>query len=371
MSEEHTALANRLLSLMVQQVGTHALVLLDPRGTIVGWLAGSERLFGYTADEIVGKNSEVLFTHEDLEKNLSLWENQTASASGESEDDRWQVRKDGARIWISGTLTALRDERGELLGFSKIMRNRTDQKSQLETLESRVAAFEQAEERKNAFIATLAHELRNPLSALVNATHLLTTAEAVSEDCEFAVGVIRRQVDFTSRMVEDLLEVTRAAAGKVRLDKERVVLQDIVRFATETCRPIVSERDHTLTLLVPDVPIYLNADAVRLRQVFINLVQNAAKHTDPGGTIWVKATTEGDEAVVRVQDNGAGIAPDVMPHIFELFTQAETADRSQGGLGIGLSVVKDNVALHGGSVQATSDGVGKGSEFMVRLPLPS
>jgi signal transduction histidine kinase len=123
--------------------------------------------------------------------------------------------------------------------------------------------------------------------------------------------------------------------------------------------------------LLPDIPIRLEADPTRLRQVLVNLVENAAKYTEYGGTIWVKATVEGDEAVVRVQDTGVGIPPEVMPHIFDLFTQAEFANRSQGGLGIGLSVVKDYVSLHGGTVQAASDGLGKGSEFTVRLPLPS
>jgi signal transduction histidine kinase len=133
---------------------------------------------------------------------------------------------------------------------------------------------------------------------------------------------------------------------------------------------LINERTHDLHQFLPDVPIEVDADPVRLRQVFVNLIENAAKYTQYGGTIRIKVTTEGDEAVVRVQDDGVGIPPEVMPHIFDLFTQAEFATRSQGGLGIGLSVVKDTVALHGGSVQATSDGLGKGSEFTVRLPLP-
>jgi PAS domain S-box-containing protein len=370
MSDERSALARRLLDLALGEVGTHAVVLLDPGGVIVGWLAGAERLFGYTADEIVGRNASVLFTPEDLEKDLSSWELKTAAASGESEDDRWQVRKDGGRIWVGGTLTALRDERGELLGFAKIMRNRTDQKSQVETLEGRVAHLQRAEERKNAFIATLAHELRNPLSALSNATRLLEPCEAAEPGTALAVGTIRRQAEFMGRMVDDLLEVARTAAGKVELRKERVVLQEVVRRAVETCRPAIDERTHVVQPLLPDVPVHLDADPARLQQVFVNLLQNAVKYTEYGGTIWVKATTEGDEAVVRVQDTGVGIPPEVMPHIFDLFTQAEFAARSPGGLGIGLSVVRDYVALHGGTVQAASDGLGKGSEFTVRLPLP-
>lgn len=370
MSDEHSALADRLLAAALSNVGTHALILLNADGIIVGWLAGAQRLFGYKPEEIIGRSVDVLFTPEDLKKDLSRWERTTASGSGESEDDRWQVRKDGGRIWASGTLTALRDEQGQVIGFAKIIRNRSDQKSQLETLDSRIAALEQAEQRKNAFISTLAHELRNPLAAVSNATYLLKVCETVSPDMALTVGMIRRQVEFMGRMINDLLEVSRTAAGKVQLHKERVILQDIIREAAETCRASIDDRTQSLHQLLPTGSIELDADSTRLRQVFVNLIENAAKYTQYGGTIWIKATAEGDEAVVRVQDTGIGIAPEIMPHIFDLFTQAEFASRSQGGLGIGLSVVKDNVTLHGGSVQVASDGLGKGSEFTVRLPLP-
>src|SRR4051794_38211454 len=277
--DDRHALARRLLDLALEQVGTHALVLLDAGGTIVGWMAGAERLFGYRADEIVGKPSAALFTPEDVQKDLSAWEIKTAGGSGESEDDRWQVRKDGGRIWVSGTLTALRDEQGRLLGFAKIMRNRTDQKSQVETLEGRVAALQQARQRKNNFIATLAHELRNPLSAVSSAAALLAQCEPQSPDLSFAVATVRRQVEFMGRMIDDLLEVARSAAGKVDLRRERVVLQDLVARAVETCRPSIDKQTHELQLLLPDVPIQLDADAGRLHQVLVNLIDNAAKYT--------------------------------------------------------------------------------------------
>ena len=370
MSGPSATLVDRLRESALAQVTTHALILLDPDGMIVGWLAGAERLFGYTADEIVGQNVSVLFTPEDIQRGQSAWEQMTANASGSSEDDRWQLRKDGGRIWVSGTLTALRDEQGGRLGFAKIMRNETDQKLHVDSLESRAAASQEAGERKNNFIAALGHELRNPLAAVVNATQLLQPCEQLSPETALAVSMIQRQAEFMGRMVDDLLEVTRVAAGKVELHREPVVLQDIIGDAVETCRPAVDERTQVLHQLLPEVPIELEADAIRLRQVFVNLIANAAKYTQHGGTIWIKASTEGDEAVVRVRDTGVGIAPDLMPHIFELFTQAEFAGTSEGGLGIGLSLVRDTVRLHGGSVQANSDGLGKGSEFTVRLPLP-
>lgn len=370
MSDEPSAVTSRLLELALNEVGTHALILIDPNGVIVGWLAGAERVFGYQSEEIIGQNVSVLFTPEDLQKDLSSWELKTASGSAESEDDRWQLRKDGGRFWASGTLTALHDEQGRLVGFVKIVRNRTDQKAQLEAVESRVAAFQQAEQRKNNFISTLAHELRNPLAVVSNATQLLEQFPPASPDMSLALGMIRRQAEFMGRMIDDMLDMARTAQGKVELHLERVVLQEIIGQAIETSRPSIDERTQRLQQLLPTVPIYLDADPVRLRQVFVNLIDNAAKYMQHGGRIWIKATTEGDEAVVRVQDTGVGIAPEVMPHIFDLFTQAEFASRPQGGLGIGLSVVKDTVTLHGGSVQVASDGLGRGSEFTVRLPLP-
>jgi PAS domain S-box-containing protein len=362
-------LKQRLLEIALGEVGTHALILLDAEGRIVAWLAGAERLLGYKAEEIIGKNVSILFTPEDLEKDLSNWEINTARGSGESEDDRWQMRKDGGRIWVSGTLTALRDEEGKIAGFAKVVRNRTDQKLELETLEGRIAALRQAEQRKNNFIATLAHELRNPLAAITSATQLLSKCEPPTPEMALATGIVGRQVEFMGRMVNDLLEVARMAAGKVELRLERVVLQEVIQEAIEACQPNIDVETHELLPLMPAVAIQMEGDRLRLRQVFVNLIENAVKYTRFGGTIWIKATTEGRAAVVRVQDTGVGISPEVMPHIFTLFTQADVGRQSQGGLGIGLSVVKDIVAMHGGSVQATSDGLGKGSEFTVRLPL--
>ncbi|HVT83457.1 MAG TPA: PAS domain-containing sensor histidine kinase [Phycisphaerae bacterium] len=363
------SLPSLLLDIALRSVGTHALILLDPAGVIIGWFGGAQRIFGYTADEARGKNIAIIFTPEDLQRDIPAWELSTANTAPESEDDRWQLRKDGGRIWVSGTLTALRDEAGALLGFAKIIRNRTDQKIQFETLEAQIDSFQHADQRKNDFIATLAHELRNPLTAITTAVQLLTRGERASADNAFAVGIVRRQVDFMGQMINDLLDVARNAAGKVELRKERVVLQEIVRHAIEVCQPKIDQHTHEIFPLLPEPPIHLNADPVRLRQVFVNLIENAVKYTQYGGTIWIKGSAEAEEAVVRVQDNGIGIDPQFMPHIFNLFAQANLAP-TPGGLGIGLSVVKKIVSMHGGTVQAYSDGIGKGAEYVVRLPLP-
>lgn len=361
-------LADELRSLLPDQIQEHAVILLDAKGTIVGWLSGSERVFGYSAQEMVGQPMTVLFTPEDIEKGIPDYEMASATQKGSGDDDRWMLRKDGMRFWATGTLCSLISDGGTLVGFAKVLRNRTDLKGQLETLNQRVAGLERAEERKNAFIATLSHELRNPLASLVNAFELLKLLVPQNDETNFACSTIQRQIESMRRLIDDLLDVARIRVGKVELKKHHVSLQEILHAAIDTCRPSLPDRTHDLTLIFSESPVTVNADPDRLQQVFINLLQNAIKYTERTGQIFVKLYVEGKVAVVKVQDTGIGISPEVLPRIFDLFTQAEFAS-GRGGLGIGLSVVKDLVALHDGSVQVRSDGIGRGSTFTVRLPL--
>ena len=223
--------------------------------------------------------------------------------------------------------------------------------------------------RKDEFLAMLSHELRNPLAPIMNAVQLL----AMQQSHENAVqqqarGIIARQVDHLKHLVDDLLEVSRITSGRVRLRLERVSVSGIVEGAVESVRPLIDERRHTLSVALPMDAIWLDADATRLEQVMTNLLTNAAKYTDEGGHIWITVHRDGEDCVFRVRDTGIGIQPELLPRIFDLFTQADrTLDRSQGGLGIGLSLVQRLTELHGGSVSATST-VGLGSEFVVRLP---
>lgn len=193
---------------------------------------------------------------------------------------------------------------------------------------------------------------------------------ASNEALHYPIKLIERQVEFIRRLVDDLLDVTRISAGKIQLVLEPVDLREVLARAIETTRPTIAQRRHTLTQLLLPTPIVVRGDPVRLQQVFVNLLSNAAKYTPEGGRIEVRASREIDEALVHVLDNGIGIPSDMHPHIFKLFTQVSTGTRhSEGGLGIGLSLVKNLVELHGGSVQVRSEGADKGSEFTVRLPL--
>jgi two-component system CheB/CheR fusion protein len=265
---------------------------------------------------------------------------------------------------------ALRDDSGRVVGFGKSLRDRTDVRAQVEALENRVAALLKADERKTLFLGTLAHELRNPLAPLKNAVQLLRLSRPDGPDLAYPVSLVERQVEFLRRMVDDLMDVTRIGAGKVELKKGPVLLGELLTQVVDGFRPRGEERRQRLELLLPKGAILVEADQDRLRKVFVNLLNNAVKYTPEGGRVWVKATVEAAEAVVGVEDTGVGIAPGTLPRIFDLFTQeGESRYRSEGGLGIGLSLVKGLVTLHGGSVQVRSEGRGKGSEFTVRLPL--
>jgi signal transduction histidine kinase len=228
---------------------------------------------------------------------------------------------------------------------------------------------QEADHRKNEFLAMLAHELRNPLAPIRNAVEILRVRGTDPQVVEKTRNLIDRQVQYLVRLVDDLLDISRITRGKVQLQTECVAMDAIVSQAVETSRPLLDARQHTLEVRLPEEPVLVNGDPVRLTQVLGNLLNNAAKYTEPGGRVWVTVERDGREVVIRVRDTGMGIPPEMLPAIFDLFTQVDRSlDRSQGGLGIGLTLVRSLVELHGGSVQAVSAGLKQGSEFIVRLP---
>lgn len=234
--------------------------------------------------------------------------------------------------------------------------------------ESDAAKLADADRHKDQFLAMLAHELRNPLAAVRNAVEVAARSGS-KEDLEWSRDVTARQVGNFSHLIDDLLDVARIVEGKVQLRKEIVEVSQVVRHAVDAVRPIVDERKHELLLSSTSSGLRLEADSTRLEQVLVNLLTNAAKYTPSGGRIRLIVGLEGGEVVFRVRDNGVGILPELLPGMFDLFTQADCSlDRSEGGLGIGLTLVRSLAELHGGTVSATSDGPGKGSEFVVRLP---
>ncbi len=258
------------------------------------------------------------------------------------------------------------DDSGEIVGVAVIVEEITASK--------RADALSEADRRKNEFLATLAHELRNPLVPIKNALYLLELPKGdnpLSEaENKYAVRMASRQVNHLVRLVDDLLEVARINQGKIALQKTRVDLVALLPQAIDLVRPKIEAQRHQLVVSLPDEPLFVDGDPVRLAQVFANLLDNAAKYTDPGGRIELTAVREGAEAVVTLRENGIGIPPDKLSSIFEMFSQVEYGSRkSQGGIGIGLALARNLVLLHGGRVEARSEGRGCGSEFIVRLPL--
>ena len=359
-----------LLRLLAEQSHEHAILFLDLDGRVTWWSPGAERIFGIPADDIVGQHAAKLFTEEEAAQGVPEHEIAVARTGSAAQDDRWLVRADGSRFWAIGVMLPLYDPDGELIGFGKVLRNRTDIKEQLESARNKADAAAIASRRKDIFLSTLSHELRNPLGALANAAEIIRLTVPESRELEVPLKVINRQVDNLRRLVDDLMDLSRIGAGKIDLQKETVKLQDVVERAVDGVRPFIEQRRHVLDVVLAFAPVYVEADPGRLEQVFVNLLNNAAKYTPEGGRVWVKGTTEGEDAVVHVEDTGIGIPSELLPRIFKLFTQVESSrSQSQGGLGIGLNLVKRLVTLHGGTVQVRSEGEGKGSRFTVRLPL--
>ncbi|MDQ1728089.1 MAG: hypothetical protein QOD33_214 [Pyrinomonadaceae bacterium] len=278
-------------------------------------------------------------------------------------------RPDGTRLPVLVNFAALKNELGEITGAVTSFIDITERSRLEKQTQEQAEALAELHHRKDEFLAMLSHELRNPLSAIFNALHVLRMDETTNPIQRKAKSVIERQVGQMAHLIDDLLEVSRVITGGIQLHQERLDMRGIVDRAVESARPLIDRHKHELTVSLPSDPIWLQGDPTRLEQVIVNLLNNAAKYTDEGGQIRLTTQQQGADIVVRVVDTGIGIAPELLPRIFDLFTQADrTLDRSQGGLGIGLSLVKKLVELHSGTVAVHSAGLGQGSEFIVRLP---
>ncbi len=260
--------------------------------------------------------------------------------------------------------------RARLVG--NVVRDISRQHWPLRQAQRRVEELAAANRRKDEFLAMLSHELRSPLASIAYAVRILERQDAGASAPTPVLALMDRQLRRMTRLVDELLDVSRVANGRLRLQRARIDLVRVVRNSIETLEPDIKQRNHRLSVALPDAPVWLQGDADRLEQVFVNLLANASKYTDAGGDLTVWIHTNERHAVVRVRDSGIGIAPDALPHVFDLFRQADAAEpRSHSGLGIGLAVVRSLVELHGGTVMAASAGKGQGSQFTVRLPTES
>jgi PAS domain S-box-containing protein len=358
--------SNALFHLMVDSIEDYAIFMLDPQGHIATWNAGAERIKGYAASEIIGRHFSTFYPASDIAAGKCEYELEVAGRVGRFEDEGWRVRKDGSQFWANVVITALRDPSGRLLGFGKVTRDLTERRAAEEESTARKAA-EQANQAKDEFLAMLGHELRNPLAPIVSAIQLLKLRGDTRSTREHQV--IERQVNQMIHLVDDLLDVSRISRGKIELKRAPIDLRDALAKATEIAIPRFERKAQAFEVRVPPYPLVVDGDDARLTQVFANLLTNASKYTDEGGRIALIVRHDRTNIVVEVQDNGIGIDPKLLPHMFELFVQGyQDADRAEGGLGIGLTLVRSLVEMHGGEVLARSAGPHAGSTFVVRLP---
>lgn len=353
-----------------EQTTDHAILLLAPDLTVQWANPASADILATRQEDIIGRPVHRYFTREDRELGIPEHEAAVAASRGASEDDRWMMRADGSLFWATGRTVVLTDADGRSVGSLKVFRSQTDVKMRIRTLGNRVDALEAAEKARIAALATLSHEVRNPLSVAYLYTDIVER-ETGDEQLQSHLRAMRDSLDAISRMVEDLDQASRVATGKLALRVERLRLEDVLDAACEAALERAGRPDRRIErLLPPGQPIVFEGDPQRLQQVFANLLGNAIKFTHDGQRIWIKASVETPNAVVRIEDEGVGIPPEMLDSIFEMFSQAPASDIERTGLGIGLALVKNIVELHGGSVQARSNGSGKGAEFVVRLPLP-
>jgi PAS domain S-box-containing protein len=540
-AEEALRRSEERFRLLVEGVSDYAIFMLDPEGRVVTWNPGAQRLKGYQPEEIIGQHFSRFYPQEAIDRGWPEHELLVAAREGRFEDEGWRLRKDGTRFWANVVITALRDNAGRHLGFSKITRDMTERKraeenarrlaevaalagqkrvlgllvqgapladvldatceviegqgwdrliatvllldedgERLRSVAGRRApadyaravdglrigpcagscgtaayrgepvvvsdiavdplwavipdirdlalghglracsstpffssqgkvlgtfavyyptprcpsseemrlvdiltrtagvgverrraeeALREADRRKDEFLATMAHELRNPLAPMRNALQIIQMAGSDAAAVAQAREMLERQMRHMVRLVDDLLDVSRITRGKLDLRKQRVDLAAVVHTAVETSRPLIEAAGHHLSITLPPQPVFVDGDPVRLAQVFANLLNNAAKYTERGGKIWLTVGRQRSDVVVSVRDTGLGIPREMLGKVFELFTQVDrTLEKAQGGLGIGLTLVRRLTEMHGGSVEARSGGCGHGSEFTVRMP---
>jgi PAS domain S-box-containing protein len=360
-TEQKRSEETRALLAAIVAASDDAIVSKTLDGIILSWNEGAYRLFGYPPAEAVGHSADLIIPAELRDEERRILQ-QISQGERVEHFETVRLTKDGRRVHVSLTISPIRDDSGRVIGASKVARDISERKRLDE-------ALREADRRKDEFLATLAHELRNPLAPIRHSLEILLRSEGDTRLFHHATDILGRQLSHLIRLVDDLLDVSRITRDKLLLQKSRVDLASIIEQALEASRPLAERDQQIIDVLLPDKPIYLDADAVRMAQVFSNLFNNACQYTEPGGRIWLTVARQGHEAVVVVHDSGIGMSADQLDGIFEMFTQVEgDSERPRRGLGIGLTLVRRLVQLHGGTVTARSEGRGLGSEFEVRLP---
>jgi signal transduction histidine kinase len=344
----------------------HAALLLSEEGDVTWTNAGAEIILGAAPGGLVGMNLARFFVKRDVNAGIPEHELVEARHRGTASDDRWMARLNRSRFWASGVTVHLGGQM-PCCTYLKLFRDLTEVKMQLESSRERCRVATAASDAKTAAIALLAHELRNPLSGISLAVGLLQRRS--NDDPQFGgpLQVIERNIALSARLIDDLMHHSKVHSDGFCLERTRCNLRELLESSSDIARRQMEQDERTLRVLVPRADIEVHVDRMRMQQVFVNLIANALRYTPMPGRIWVSGTLEGSEVIVRVSDEGVGIESERLERLFEMFT-LQRMEPSKLGLGLGLSLVKKIVELHGGSVQARSEGPGKGSQFVVRFP---
>jgi PAS domain S-box-containing protein len=346
------------------------IISIDERGVITTFNPAAERIFGYQAAEVVGQNVRILMPEPDRGEHDTYIQNYLRTGQAKIIGIGRAVvgrRKDGSTFPMELAISVFR--LGGERHFTGIVRDITERRRMEQELEQRLAELAENDRQKNEFLAMLAHELRNPLAPLRNGLHLLNMQDVSEQVHRSALDIMGRQLHQLIRLVDDLLDVSRIIQGKIELRRQLVDVSKVIERAAETAQPGIDARGQTLEMEFPPQPLWVDVDPIRLAQVVANLLNNAAKYSPDQSSIFIKVSGDNGHAVLSVRDQGVGISADVLPHVFDLFVQADASlARTEGGLGVGLTLVKRLVEMHDGEVGATSAGLGQGSEFTIRLP---
>ena len=368
-AQEQLAASEERYRLLVESIKDYAIFMLDAEGRVSHWTTAAERIKGYEAGEIIGQPYATFFTATDRQHGEPERELQTAREVGRAERCGWRVRKDGTQFWAEEIVTAVYGASGTLAGYSKITRDITERRRAELERERLLQHATESNRLRDEFISTVSHELRTPLNAILGWTQLIRLRPPTVESLTEGFSVVERNARTQARLIEDLLDVSRIVSGRTRLTLESLSLATPLRAAVETIRPVAQQKELTLEVrhhLADDV---LVGDGARLQQILWNLLSNAVKFTPSGGTIVVSTTASAEAIEVSVQDSGVGIDPDFLPFAFDRFRQSDIGHtKAHGGLGLGLSIVRHLVEMHGGCVTLDSAGRAQGTTARIILP---
>jgi PAS domain S-box-containing protein len=360
--EEALRQAEERFRLLVEGVVDYAIFMLDPDGVVTSWNAGAQRIKGYARDEIIGQHFSRFFADEDIEAGKPWEELATARREGRAEDEGWRLKKSGERFWARVVVAPLHDADGHLRGFAKVTQDLTDRRH--------IESLQDAAKEVNEFIATLAHELRNPLAPIRTAVEVMAKVPGSDPAQQAMRDTIDRQSAQLARIVDDMIDIARVTRGAMSLEQAPVDMAEVVRRAAETAAPAIEAARHRLDIELPNEPLTVQGDMHRLTQVLANLLNNAARYTPPAGQIAVQARQQDGWSVIQVSDNGRGIEPDMLERIFHMFVRGRAAlEKIGAGLGVGLALARRIAEAHGGTLQAASEGEDKGAHFTLRIPL--